>query len=82
MSTARNVFQFDNQKDYTGTTTTTNAWYPDSTTGYQTYWYPSYVYKTDEVAELKAWLDGFMTGRKMTERNLKKIQEKLEDFIS
>ncbi len=46
-------------------------------------WYPTYpVYKTDEVAELKAWIEGFMDGRKMTERNLKKIQDKLEDFTA
>jgi len=46
-------------------------------------WYPSYsypVYKTDKVAELKAWLDGYCTDRKMTEKALKKIREKIESF--
>ncbi len=43
-------------------------------------WYPVQWQKDGEVAELKAWLDGFMTSRKMTERNLRKIQEKLEEF--
>jgi len=34
----------------------------------------------NEVAELKAWIEGFMEGRKMTERNLQKIRDKLQDF--
>jgi len=34
------------------------------------------------LGELKAWLEGFMESRKMTERNLKKIQDKLEEFCS
>ena len=46
-------------------------------------WYPySYpVTQRGEVAELKAWIEGFMDGRKMTERNLKKIQDKLQEFL-
>ena len=47
----------------------------------QTYVYPSPVTKTDEVAELKAWIDGFMTNRKMTDRNLKIIKDKLDEFL-
>ena len=49
-----------------------------------TSWYPQYVFppapQVDEVRELKAWIDGFMDGRKMTERNLQKVRDKIEEF--
>jgi len=45
------------------------------------YFYPVYpTYQKDEVAELKAWLDGFWENRKMTEKNLKRVRDKLEEF--
>ena len=48
------------------------------------YWYPQYmpspVVEVDEVAELAAWLDGYLDGRKLTEKALKRIRQKLEDF--
>ena len=45
-------------------------------------WYPSYpAVQKDEARELKAWIEGFMDGRKMTERNLKKIQDRLKEFL-
>ena len=45
-------------------------------------WYPVQGQRNTEVNELKSWIDGFMTGRKMTEKNLQKIQDKLADFVS
>lgn len=84
MSTASNVLQFDNQ---TTTTSIQNVcgtcgnWYIGYHTCPTISWYPSYpVIQNDEVRELKAWLEGFMESRKMTEHNLKKIQDKLEEF--
>ena len=47
------------------------------------HWYPSYSYPVihnDRVAELKAWLDGYCTDRKMTEKALKRIKAKIEEF--
>ena len=66
------------------TLTTTGGWYDANTypAGNWT-WYPNYsypVYKTDKVAELKAWLDGYCTDRKMTEKALKRIRAKIEEF--
>ena len=97
MNTANNVTPIGGDFDCTANTTTdatTNTitisggtgdywWYQPRTTG--DYWYPSYalspIINNDEVAELKAWLDGFMVNRKMTEKNLKIIKERLDDFI-
>jgi len=85
-STASNVLQFDNQ---TTTTSTQNVcgscgiWYYGYHQCPTISWYPSYpVIQNDEVRELKAWLEGFMESRKMTESNLKKIQDKLEEFCT
>ena len=74
--------------DWTGTTsggTTTTGGWVDVNLPYQTNttWYPSYpypVYQRDRVSELKAWLDGYCTDRRMTEKVLKKIREKIESF--
>jgi len=38
------------------------------------------IASADKAALLKAWLDGFMTDRKMSEKALKAIQKKLEEF--
>ena len=35
----------------------------------------------DEVSELKAWMAGFLETRRLTERNLRRIREKLDEFI-
>jgi len=88
--TATTTISPDTVIDWSGTNTTTavqnvcgncGTYYIGYHTCPVNYWYPSYpVTKRDEVSELKAWLEGFMTGRKMTERNLKKIQDKLQEF--
>ena len=59
---------------YTGfhTCTPTISWY--------TYYPLSPTVEIDDVAELKAWLDGYLDGRKLTEKALKRIRQKLEDF--
>jgi hypothetical protein len=49
------------------------------------HWYPTFTYSiasTDKAAILKAWLDGYMTDRKMSEKALKTIQKKLEEFTA
>lgn len=38
------------------------------------------IYQKDEVIELKAWIDGFLENRKLTEKNLKRVRDKLEEF--
>lgn len=47
------------------------------------HWYPQYTYtitEPDKAALLKAWLDGFMTDRKMTEKALARVRKKIEEF--
>ncbi len=65
-----------------GNTVTSTAWLDQSpayTQWYQPYYsYP--VYQRDQVAELKAWLDGYMESGKLTEKKLARIQKKLEEF--
>ena len=47
------------------------------------YIYPQYSYTVQgsRAAELKAWIDGYMTDRKMTEKALRRVQEKIEEFL-
>lgn len=77
-----NVVQLDwNRTTTTDDSTNTGYVWIEPSTGTQTIsWYPNYYPQKDEVAELKAWIDGFMTGRKLTEGNLKKVQDKLDEF--
>ncbi len=59
-----------------------NGWPCHCNTNY--HWYPSYSYtitRPDKAELLKTWLDGYMTDRKMSEKALKTIQKKIEEFI-
>ncbi len=45
-----------------------------------TNWFPTLT-ATDEVAELKAWIDGFTEMRKLSQKNLARIRAKLREFV-
>jgi hypothetical protein len=45
-------------------------------------WPPNYDYNAVRAKELKAWLDGYLTDKKLSEKHLKVIREKLEEFIA
>ena len=46
------------------------------------YWYQNWLpAQSNEVAELKAWIEGFLDGRKLTEGNLRKVRDKIEAFL-
>lgn len=78
--TGTNIINFENQTypPYCGTCGYSH-W--GSCGGTSTYWYPYRTSENNEVAELKAWIDGYMEGRKITEKSLKRIREKLQEFI-
>ncbi len=89
MEASSNVMQIS---EWTGTsdasfTSTGGDWNTTTITSPSWTWYPNYlhtypVYQRDRVAELKAWLDGYSTDRKMTEKALKKIRAKIDEFTN
>ena len=64
---------------------TTDQWF-DTTSAptFYPYSYPYYGYAapTDKVIELKAWLSGYLDSRNLSEKSLKRIQQKLNEFYN
>lgn len=54
--------------------------WPNTTTTIWPYYPACSCNHEREVGELKAWLRGYMEGRKLTEKSLKRIREKLAEF--
>lgn len=83
MSTASNVVWIDNSTPCDTITisdgTTGDWWYPTNTTAGR--WYPYSYAAPDKVRELSAWLDGYLDGHKLSEKSLKRIRAKLDEFL-
>lgn len=86
-----NVMNITGDGTYSTTTASTTSQFT-LCTGCNTYYgsgqwhtcptYP-YTYATpnNEVEELKAWLDGYLTDRSLGPKSLKKIRAKLDEFL-